>query len=159
MTIGVMPDLIAFIPQNIANLVSGIRSGPVTEESVTSDFPIAWPIYQWSHSLFVAGIVFFILWGYFHFNREITLGCSRSDSARNDAFFMIVPWFWHILLDIPGHTIRFFPTPFLHPFSDFMVDGVRWTTPWFFFPQIILVLGLTYFVHKKEQNQAQSNEN
>jgi len=157
MTIGVMPDLVAFIPQSIANLVNGVERSKVTKDSVTSDLPLAWDIYLWSHSLFVVGIAFLILWWYFSKNNETTLGCIRTNSARNDAFFMIVPWLWHILIDIPGHTIQFFPTPFLHPFSDIMIDGVRWSTPWFFFPQIILVLGLTYFVHKKEQTQ--SNEN
>ena len=153
MMIGVMPDLIAFIPQSISNMVSGAGSKRVTVDSVTSDMPLAWDIYQWSHSLFVAAITFALLWWFFNSNSEISLGTTRSSSARNDALFLVLPWIWHILLDIPGHTIQFFPTPFLHPFSDFMIDGVRWSTPWFFFPQIILVFVLTYYVHKNEKKQ------
>ena len=153
MGIGIMPDLVAFIPQSLSNWVNGVESKRVTSDSVTLDLPLAWDIYQWSHSLFVAGVIFFLLWWIFDNNKTFSWGISRSNSARNDAFFLILPWFWHILLDIPGHSIEFFPTPFLHPFSDFMIDGVRWSTPWFFFPQIILVFCLTYYVHRIEKIQ------
>ena len=153
MGIGIMPDLVAFIPQSASNWINGVDSKRVTADSVTSDMPLAWDIYQWSHSLFVAGIIFFLLWLFFSKNKTFSLGIYRSNSSRNDAFFLMIPWFWHILLDIPGHSIEFFPTPFLHPLSDFMIDGVRWSTPWFFFPQIILVLCLTYYVHRNEKAQ------
>lgn len=40
-------------------------------------------------------------------------------------------WLGHIVVDIPTHSRRFFPTPFLWPISKFNVDGVNWSTPWF----------------------------
>jgi hypothetical protein len=63
-------------------------------------------------------------------------------------------WGLHILVDIPTHSSAFFPTPFLWPLSDFMVDGVGWSSPWIFFPNLILlvVFYLWFFVHKKRKN-------
>ncbi|MDZ4723042.1 MAG: hypothetical protein SGI97_03935 [candidate division Zixibacteria bacterium] len=40
-------------------------------------------------------------------------------------------WLGHILVDIPTHSKRFFPTPFLWPISRFTVDGISWGVPWF----------------------------
>jgi hypothetical protein len=40
-------------------------------------------------------------------------------------------WLIHILVDIPTHSIRFFPTPFLWPLSDFKVNGISWGEKWF----------------------------
>ena len=62
------------------------------------------------------------------------------------AWIFVLPWFFHILIDIPGHTLRFFPTPFLHPFSDMAFDGVRWSTWWFWFPQLFALLGIWWVI-------------
>ena len=70
------------------------------------------------------------------------------------AWIFVLPWFFHILIDIPGHTIQFFPTPFLHPFSDLMFDGVRWSTWSFFFPQVIALAGVWYLLLKREKDQS-----
>jgi hypothetical protein len=40
-------------------------------------------------------------------------------------------WLGHILVDIPTHSKRFFPTPFLWPISDYKVDGISWGVRWF----------------------------
>ncbi len=40
-------------------------------------------------------------------------------------------WFLHILIDIPTHSYKFFPTPFLWPVSDLKIDGISWGTQWF----------------------------
>ena len=40
-------------------------------------------------------------------------------------------WGLHILFDIPTHSIRFFPTPYLWPFHTPFVDGVPWARPSF----------------------------
>lgn len=53
-------------------------------------------------------------------------------------FLLINKWFWplsawavHIIIDIPTHSSRFFPTPFLWPLSGYKFDGISWGTPWF----------------------------
>ena len=47
----VLPDLLAFIPASIYRAVNGISRTSVDDNTVTSDMPVAWEIYQWSHSL------------------------------------------------------------------------------------------------------------
>lgn len=40
-------------------------------------------------------------------------------------------WLIHILVDIPTHSRKFFPTPFLWPLSLYTFDGISWGVPWF----------------------------
>ncbi len=44
---------------------------------------------------------------------------------------LMLPWTFHILVDIPTHKKEFFPTRFLYPISDFCIDGISWATSWF----------------------------
>ena len=53
-------------------------------------------------------------------------------------FLLTKKWLWpltawgmHIIIDIPTHSSRFFPTPFLWPLSDYKFDGTSWAAPWF----------------------------
>lgn len=43
--------------------------------------------------------------------------------------WVVGAWAMHILIDIPTHSIKLFPTPFLWPLSDIKVDGVGWGNP------------------------------
>lgn len=73
------------------------------------------------------------------------------------AFFRKQPWWemsaWglHILFDIPTHSERFFPTPFLWPLSDFHISGISWGHPAIFFPNVAFLLALYfwYFVVRR----------
>ena len=56
---GVLPDLLAFIPASIYRMANGIPRQSVDDDTVTSDMPFAWEIYQWTHSL---TIVAFLVW-------------------------------------------------------------------------------------------------
>lgn len=49
-------------------------------------------------------------------------------------------WGLHILMDIPTHSYQFFPTSFLWPFSDIGVNGIPWSRPIIFIPNIILLV-------------------
>lgn len=40
-------------------------------------------------------------------------------------------WLFHILIDIPTHSYKFYPTPFLWPFSEWKFDGFAWGNWWF----------------------------
>lgn len=40
-------------------------------------------------------------------------------------------WAIHILIDIPTHSDKFFPTQFLWPLSNYKFYGIIWATPWF----------------------------
>jgi hypothetical protein len=43
----------------------------------------------------------------------------------------LLGWVFHILIDIPTHTLRFFPTPFLWPISSYCASGISWANRWF----------------------------
>jgi membrane-bound metal-dependent hydrolase YbcI (DUF457 family) len=142
---GVLPDLLAFVPSSIYGFIYGIPRVSIDDSTVTSDLPVAWEIYQWTHSL---TIVAFLYGCAYYF-----LKSRGHENPKYMAWIFVLPWFFHILLDIPGHTIDFFPTPFLHPFSDFMFDGVRWSTWWFFFPQVLILGYIWWRIIKSEKNQ------
>lgn len=74
--------------------------------------------------------------------------------GRKTLLWLSLGWPLHILVDIPTHDATFFPTPFLWPISNFTIDGVSWGTPWIFFPNVALIIGLyTYwwYSHKKRR--------
>ena len=139
---GVLPDLLAFVPSTIYGLIYGIERVDI-DQAVTSDLPVAWNIYQWTHSLMIVLVLFLAAW--------YVLKSRQHENPKYMAWMFVLPWFFHIILDIPGHTIDFFPTPFLHPFSDFMMDGVRWSTWWFFWPQVIILGSVWWLILKNEK--------
>jgi len=53
-------------------------------------------------------------------------------------------WFAHITVDIFTHSVDFNPTRFLWPFSNYVFDGIRWNSPYFWIPNWFL-LGSFYF--------------
>ena len=119
---GLFPDVFAFalsfIYLNYFRITAGgtpfaIRPGeiepPVGEQSFI--LRLTHHLYDASHSLLVFLIVFSLVAWYF----------------RRPVWEM-GGWFLHILMDIPTHSFAFFPTTFLWPLSNFMVDGTRWGT-------------------------------
>lgn len=144
---GVLPDLVAFIPASIYTMANGLERVSVDDDTVTSDMPaIAWDIYQWSHSFTIVAILYL--------SAFLILKNRGCENSHRMSFFFVLPWIIHILTDIPGHTIHFFPTPFLYPFSEFMFDGVRWSTPWFFFTNVALLAGWWFLILKRERDQS-----
>ena len=141
---GVLPDLLAFVPSAIYGLIYNIERVDV-DKAVTSDLPIAWSIYQWTHSFLIVLVLFLAAW--------YILKSREHENPKYMAWMFVLPWFFHILLDIPGHSIEFFPTPFLHPFSDFMIDGVRWSVWWFFWPQVVILAYVWWNILRNERNQ------
>jgi membrane-bound metal-dependent hydrolase YbcI (DUF457 family) len=120
---GIGPDLLAFAPLFIINLVSGGAMGRPSLETIP---PYVFTVYGITHSLVVYALFFAFLWflGKKHF-AKLTLA-----------------WPLHILVDIPTHDFAFFPTPFLWPISDFHINGISWGQPIIFIPNIILLLSL-----------------
>ena len=121
---GFFPDLFAFalafswsIGSQIFSFIPKIeRLGPENVEPVTQNgrfiFHITHSLYNISHSLLVFFIIFGLVW-----------------YLRKKPFWEMTGWLLHILMDIPSHSYRFFPTPFLWPISDFKIDGISWATP------------------------------
>ena len=123
---GVFPDLFAFtipILWTIIDLVTGKITfadfpRPETIEPVNQNilpiFRTTHLLYDISHSLIIFFLVVVVLFIIF---RKVILELSG--------------WLLHILIDIPTHSYRFYPTPFLWPISGIKFNGLSWATPWF----------------------------
>jgi hypothetical protein len=108
---GMFPDLFAFSLSFVTIFVNRVNGVPVTGHP---GLELAWQLYQISHSLFVFTAVFGLIW-----------------LIRRRPTLELLGWPLHILIDIPSHTLRFFPTPFLWPVSSYYVNGISWGNRWF----------------------------
>ena len=93
------------------------------------------PAYNITHSLVIWAAAFAVLW--FLFRRRA---------------WIFGAWGLHILCDIPTHSTRYFPTPFLWPFPTPYLDGIPWSTPWFMaanYASIAVCLAVILSQHRK----------
>ena len=109
---GVLPDILSFGVFVAENLINGnIQRGPPPINTI----PLwVFASYNLTHS-FVVFIATFLL---------IYL-------LTKSLFWPLTAWGIHIMIDIPTHSSRFFPTPFLWPLSSYTFDGISWFSPWF----------------------------
>ena len=131
---GVCPDLLAFGPFLFLTFL-GLEQRPrFAEPPDPNIFPaFVHQTYNVTHSLIIFAILFGVLW--LIFRRPI---------------WEFSAWALHILVDIPTHSYRFFPTPFLWPVSNFRVDGHPWATPEIFIPDVIsLVILYAWFFSRR----------
>lgn len=120
-------------------------------------FQIASVLYQYSHSIVIFFWLFFAIIIYRYIRRPIP-GTTRF---RIHEHWWLVPWemlgwLLHILTDIPTHSYRFYPTPFLWPFSSFKFSGFSWGTPWFLianFTALIVVYVLLFLRHARKRRR------
>ncbi len=127
---GIMPDLFSFGILTAATIL-GLSSGPNFGHGLPD--PAAVPhyihiLYNITHSLIVFAFVFAIVW-----------------FLHKKHFLPLLAWGFHILIDIPTHSVAFFPTPFLWPISNFMVNGISWGQPIILVPDLILLV-ICYFI-------------
>ena len=66
---------------------------------------------------------------------------------RKDIAFAMWAWPFHILLDFPFHSKEFFPTKLLYPLTDFSFDGIPWSRPEIWFPNLAGIIIL--FIYSK----------
>jgi hypothetical protein len=152
----VLPDLLAFVPSFIYSLAYGIQRPSVDDTTVTSDFPaIAWDTYQYTHSAVVVTVGVLITWWVFARFSGSRLESQFAEQHRSKplmlAFLLWLPWYSNILLDIPTHTLQFFPTPVFYPLSDYGFDGTRWSNPIILLPNVLLLAGLWFYVKRKDR--------
>ncbi len=125
---GIAPDLFSFGIFS-AMSVLGVVSGP--DWSAGPPDPSTIPqyvhsLYNITHSLVIFAFVFGIVW-----------------AIRKKPWLPMLAWPLHILVDMPTHSTEFFPTPFLWPFfNNVRIDGVPWSHPWIFAPNVVLLAGL-----------------
>jgi len=133
---GVFPDLFAFVPGFtwlFYNIVLGnFHFSDLPRPDALK--PIAPPLshltgalYNVSHS----AIIFFAVLG-------ITFLILKRP------VWELFGWLFHILLDIPTHSYRFYPTPFLWPLFGFKFNSFSWATPWFLIINYAAI-GIVYF--------------
>jgi hypothetical protein len=137
---GMGPDLLAFGPFVILVLL-GVAKRPnfSREPPDPNSIPhYVYQLYNFSHSLIVFAILFAILW--LILRRPIWVFCA---------------WGLHIIFDIPTHSYRFFPTPFLWPVSGFEINGHSWATPEILIPNVLLlmILYVWFFLLRKNRSQ------
>jgi hypothetical protein len=129
---GVFPDLASFGLYTAGTWIGLFdhpdwSSGNHPDPSVIPAF--VHQLYNFSHSLVIFSVVFIGVW--IIWRRPV---------------WPLAAWGLHILIDIPTHSSEFFPTPFLFPLSDFSINGIPWSRPFIFFPNVILLVGLyTWF--------------
>lgn len=117
---GIFPDLFAFsIPSFIGIYKIIVGQLPLTafgdHHGPVAGFNLAHNLYQYSHSLVIWVVVFFVVWAIFRRPRYELLG-----------------WGLHIMIDIFSHSLAFYPTPFLFPISAYHFPyGVAWSSKWF----------------------------
>ena len=99
------------------------------------EFPVyAQSFYNSGHSLFIFASCF-------------ALVCL----LRRKVLWSMAAWGLHVLIDIPTHSLKLFPTPFLWPLSGFKVDGISWRSPTILlvnFSALVIVYGLWLYRYR-----------
>ncbi|MBI4119850.1 MAG: metal-dependent hydrolase [Parcubacteria group bacterium] len=127
---GVAPDVFAFAPLFVS-LILGLFLGigdlrwdnlprptdtePFGPPDSLAIFRLTNILYSISHSLVTFAIVFVTVW---FLSRRVK--------------WEMLGWLLHILIDVPTHSYRFYPTPVFWPLAAWKFDGISWGTPWFF---------------------------
>lgn len=136
---GVFPDLFAFsIPFALVMyqlVFKGLDWSNIADHhGLAGGFDISSTLYQYSHSLVIWGMVFILVWIWNKRPRYELLG-----------------WAFHILIDIPSHSIGFYPTPFLFPLSDYRYPyGISWSNQWYMivnYTALMLIWGNIVWKH------------
>lgn len=128
---GMLPDLFAFgVPTMIFafRFLSGQSATfiPMHDQfggSSSDVMNMAHSLYSFSHSLFVVAAAFLLIILF----RRIILRIKWKRAFPS----LMIGWPLHILMDIPTHSLEYFPTPFLWPFSDYRFDGISWANIYF----------------------------
>lgn len=142
-TLSVMPDIFAEgIMFGLYYLgVEGIPGFDGHHPNIT-EFPrYVQNFYNITHSLIVFIGIFTTVW-----------------IIRGKAYWPLLAWGLHIIIDIPTHSIELFPTPFLFPLSDFKIDGISWDNKIIFIPNIILLLTFYSYWFVKHKKSASKKE-
>ncbi|MCW5978953.1 MAG: hypothetical protein KIT09_12810 [Bryobacteraceae bacterium] len=132
---GVFPDVFAFTwPIAVSIWQQVVERKPPGQ--ARTNLALAWDLYQVSHSLVIFALVFGLAW----------LVARRP-------VLELLGWPLHILIDIPTHTERFFPTPFLWPLSTFRASGISWGNRWFMITNYSALAAayLLLWVHRRRQ--------
>lgn len=132
---GIGPDIFSFGPFFIS-LVLGLQNISFSQfdPSHSANIPTyVHSLYNVTHSLVIYGLFLLLLWAF-----------GKKDFAK-----LTFGWPLHILVDMPLHTASFFPTPFLWPIANFPINGIPWSEPFIFFPNVVFLVVLYTLWYRK----------
>ena len=135
---GAFPDLVSFGILFIKRIVTGefhFSAPPL--DTIPQWVFIS---YNYSHSFIIAFLFLGIV----------------SIFRKNWAFAML-GWPFHILLDFPFHTKAYFPTKLFWPLSNITIDGIPWTHPAIWFPNLAGIIILFLLRWRLKQGAIQSS--
>lgn len=148
---GFFPDLFAFIVPYVwlfwqslegkipfSDLPRPDQIEPVSENLLPAS-QLASSLYDTGHSLIIFFLTFGIIAGSILFNRRFKISAKLTRVP-----WEMGGWLGHILMDIPTHSLGFYSTPFLWPLSNYRVDGISWSTPWFLVLDYSLIVIVYY---------------
>ncbi len=135
---GAFPDLVSFGVLFIKRIVTGeFHFGAPPLDTIPQWVFIS---YNYSHSFIIAFLFLGIV----------------SIFRKNWAFAML-GWPFHILLDFPFHTKAYFPTKLFWPLSNITIDGIPWTHPAIWFPNLAGIIILFLLRWRLKQGAIQSS--
>ena len=115
----------------------GVNNMPSIEQGHPNitEFPVyVQNFYNATHSLIIFLTVFALFW-----------------IITRKPFWLLLAWGLHIIIDIPTHSFKLFPTPFLWPISDFKINGIPWDNSIVLIPNILLlVIFYIFWLYKKK---------
>ena len=136
---GSMPNLCSFGILFLIRIIENNFSSPAPR---LNDIP-DWIVFNYdiTHSFVPAFICIYIV---NKFNKEIA--------------FAMLAWPFHILLDFPFHTKAYFPTKLFYPLTNFSIDGIHWSNPEVWFPNLAGIIILFIYRKKFDNNKIIQNK-
>jgi hypothetical protein len=140
---GAVGDVIAFLPARIQELLAGTLNFK-HEVRPLEDYPtVTQHLYNATHSILGLLLVFTLLWLTLKVSPSLIRRLQRPGnepcSAAHLALWITIPWALHVAMDIPLHTIDFFPTPVLWPLSSWRFGGIEWAQAAVIVPNVLLL--------------------
>jgi hypothetical protein len=149
---GIFPDLFAFAPLFLGLIVNllfgniGFSDLPRPHEieppiqGKFSMFQLTRSLYNICHSAIIFTLIFCLVFVLFR-----------------KPIWEMGGWLLHIFIDIPTHSAKFYPTPFLWPLSHFHISGISWAQPWFMMINYSAIVIVYILLHKKKMVQAHNS--
>jgi len=139
---GIFPDLFAFVIPTVLFFWNVLFNSQVFESiavtrRVVDASGLSPILYQYSHSIIIWAFIFGLIW----------LFSKRPPLS-------LLGWVFHIILDIPSHSIAYYATPFLFPLSNYRFPyGIAWSNKWFMignYTVLLIVWGVILFKKRKK---------